>query len=274
MKSELFPMAIRAFPVGPTQRLQVAVAAESFWLLKKDFLLRLGDYLHVGFHCTDSLVSILETLVCHILEQPPSAVIDILALRLGAMHPSISGIEQFLDMPDATSCISRREMEDLQHELGSEGTKAQALKEFKSSWVQRRGQVKSPGQKPKRPCSRAGKKTTQLGVRALPEGDLYQKDLKPLLPPNAFLWRGHQKGTWNGHLFPFPRIARSWQLYGHRTAAVLVLRQLWEQHLTLEGLEVSECPVLGLFGDEAETAALPEGPGGASSSSAMPSGSS
>ena len=83
--------------------------------------------------------------------------------------------------------------------------------------------------------------------RRLPEGDLTQPMLKPLLPPGASLWHGNVAGTWNSHYPPFPRVSAAWALYGHRGAAVKVLRDVWSKHLMMHAQTVADCPIQGLF---------------------------
>ena len=81
----------------------------------------------------------------------------------------------------------------------------------------------------------------------LPPGELTTAQLSHLRPPNSGLWRGNLQRRWNGHCPPFMRVSASWDLFGHRSAAVLVLRDIWQQRLFLEGKDVTECPVEGLF---------------------------
>ena len=66
---------------------------------------------------------------------------------------------------------------------------------------------------------------------------------------------------------PFARVSRSWQLWGHRRAAVLVLQDVWEKALLLDGKGTEDCPVQGLFGTSAEAEAALPAPGGAAAAS-------
>lgn len=255
MPAQLVPLKIRAFPIAAVSSVQAAAAAEAFWTLKKDFLLRLAGYLNIDLPDTSGLVPIVEHMIGSILSVSSEQAVDLMTIRLGHMQAkTASGIDDLLDMPDATWCITHQEMEDLQAEFSASSSRAQAANDFGKAWTARRAQVKTSTGKSKKPKV----KSAPPSERRLPPGDLFQPDLKPLLPPGGSLWRGHQRGTWNGHYPPFARITKSWLLYGHRTAAVLVLRQLWEQHLLVSGQEISECPILGLFDDNAAEAALPD----------------
>jgi uncharacterized RDD family membrane protein YckC len=71
--------------------------------------------------------------------------------------------------------------------------------------------------------------------------------LRPLTPPGGYIWRANIQGSWQCHYKPFKRFACSWHLYGHRTAALMCLRDLWSKHLLLKGKDISECPIDGLF---------------------------
>ena len=90
-----------------------------------------------------------------------------------------------------------------------------------------------------------------LGV---PAGELEQPQLKPLVPPGASIWRSNTGFAWCGHMPPFKRDSASWHLYGHREAALLVLRNLWRKYLLQHGLSESECPITGLFQTNVEAA--------------------
>ena len=87
-------------------------------------------------------------------------------------------------------------------------------------------------------------------VRRLPEGDLQQADLAPLVPPGGHIWRGNKVGAWSSHLKPFRRFSLSWHVHGHRWSAVLVLRDLWSKYLLLNGETEEQCPIEGLFAEE------------------------
>ena len=145
--------------------------------------------------------------------------------------------------------------------------KVETARSFKSAWVERRSELKPAPTKPKAPSKRATGKASQASVRVLPKGDLFQPDLKPLLPPGATVWRGHTRGSWNAHYPPFPRCAYSWHMYGHRQSAVLCLRDVWEKHLSVNGLSVSDCPILNLFESDAALSALPGASAGGATSS-------
>ena len=83
--------------------------------------------------------------------------------------------------------------------------------------------------------------------KKLPDGDLAQPMLKPLVPAGGSLWRGNNNGSWNSHFPPYPRFSASVHLYGHRESAVMCLRSLWEHYLHEHLLELADCPIEGLF---------------------------
>ncbi|MDA8609461.1 hypothetical protein N9L19_00940 [bacterium] len=84
-------------------------------------------------------------------------------------------------------------------------------------------------------------------VRSLPDGELQQADLAPLVPLGGHIWRGNKVGAWSSHLKPFRRFFLSWHVHGHRWSAVLVLRDLWTKYLLMDGETEEQWPIQGLF---------------------------
>lgn len=91
--------------------------------------------------------------------------------------------------------------------------------------------------------------------RVLPEGELTQAMLRSLLPDGGSLWKG-KAGNFQSHFPPFKRASATWQLWGHRGAAVRVLRDCWENALLAQGKSTDQCPIKGLFTQDG-VAALP-----------------
>lgn len=262
--ASLLPMKIRAFSVGPIETLQEAAARQAFWTLNKTFLVKLAGYLAVELQSTTDLIMILERMVCDILKISASEANDIMVQRLATMEGRTPpGVEELVDIPDAMLCVGTQEFHDLQDTVARNGPKAAAVSQFREAWSKRRAEVK-PASKSKAKARRGARASEPL---ELPQGDLFQPQLRPLLPPGGSIWRGNKSGTWSTHYPPFRRCSKSWNLHGHRGAAVLALRDCWEKHLLMEGLPVSACPVRGLFEANAEDAALPPSAPGAAASS-------
>jgi hypothetical protein len=233
----LRPWKLRAFAEGKPQKLLEAAAAACFWSLPRSFLAKLSRYVGAEPPQENGLLDILESLVVKILGLSPTEAVDVLALRMSNMEGRRhSAIEDFLEADSAFLCVSREEMADLQQEAQRASAKSPALSEYREAWVKRRNAVKPPDTVA---ASANGARKRGRGQssapKALPPGDLTQAQLRPLLPEGGFLWRGNKAGCWSSHYPPFPRCSRSWQLYGHRTAAIFVLRDVWERALTMQG---------------------------------------
>ena len=130
------------------------------------------------------------------------------------------------------------------------------MKTYEASWSEKKKKLVAaaakaalakPKAKSKAKAKGAGKGGGGPPMRDLPDGDLVQAQLRPLVPPGGHIWRANLAGAWCSHFAPFPRFSCSWHLYGHREAAVLVLRDLWTKYLTFHGLEMSQCSIRGLF---------------------------
>ena len=117
--------------------------------------------------------------------------------------------------------------------------------------------VEEPPKKKKAKAGPKPKAAAEPPRLRLPAGVLSQPQLKPLVPEGGSIWRGNSSHSWHGHMPPFARDAASWHAYGHRGAAVLVLRSLWRKKLLLQGLTEAHCPVEGLFEGDGASALPP-----------------
>ena len=83
--------------------------------------------------------------------------------------------------------------------------------------------------------------------RPLPPGELTHTELKPLTPPLGSLWKRSNPFSWNARWPPSQQVSASVHLHGHREAALICLRELWDRHLFHEGKMLEDCPIRGLF---------------------------
>ena len=90
----------------------------------------------------------------------------------------------------------------------------------------------------------------------IPAGELAQADVKAFAPPGGYVWEGRSNGSWQGHFRPWPRVSKSWFLYGQRGATLLLLRTLWSQRAEHRGLTKDDIPIPNLY---AEDVLEPEG---------------
>lgn len=78
--------------------------------------------------------------------------------------------------------------------------------------------------------------------------DIKQSEVRRFCPPGASIWRNNLQGGWCGHCPPYARTSCLSSLAGGERAALeAVLRTLWRQFVTLEGLDLSACTIVGLF---------------------------
>ena len=92
-------------------------------------------------------------------------------------------------------------------------------------------------------CPNAGKKAW-YHEKAPQHSEIEQKDAKYLIPEGTRIWIGRVRGEWWGECLPFSCICSRWELSTNEGALKFVVKQLWEQALTLAGLVYSRetCP--------------------------------
>ena len=75
-----------------------------------------------------------------------------------------------------------------------------------------------------------------------------QADAKRFVPDGASIWRSNTRGEWCGHCPPFKRCSESFAKHGNSEQALQsLLRTLWTQKLSKDGLTVADCPIQQLF---------------------------
>lgn len=227
----LHPWTLAAFLAGPVDSLLGVACKCGFWQLQKPFLSRLSR--HVGADPeSEELLALSEAVIRKATSASASEALDMMAKRLSTSEgvPNTS-IQDFLDVEDCLLYVDKKEVEDLSKMASQVKGRVERASTFKEAWVKRHREVRpaAPEAKRKKAASGgAGWRAAAQAPRVLPRGELTQAMLKPLVPPGGSIWRGNTAGCWQSHMSGFPRCSRSWHLWGHRRAAVLVLRNVWE----------------------------------------------
>ncbi len=115
--------------------------------------------------------------------------------------------------------------------------------------------TKTYGAKQVKASAKAAAKTVAKQYAKLPASwktslvDVSQKDAKAFLPPGASIWRANYKGSWEVHLKPHKRHSENWQIHDNNSHAAMLasVRFVWRQWLFDNSMDVSQCPVEGLF---------------------------
>ena len=201
-----------------------------------------------------------QQMVQFLMKIPDHSVLPIVAARLGNRRDfDNTFLDEILQIDEALDCLDKAEEKDVRkHQSEGEASK-EAASEYLRSYSKKFAKVQAAREAAIQAASksRARAKPKAMpapahGPVALPAGELSQNQIKVLLPPETSVWRANQHHAWMGHCPPFPRVSAPWAQYGHRYAAIRLLRTLWGQWAKLNNKSMpSDCTVQGLFEAEA-----------------------
>lgn len=249
---------------GEPEPLTCALARQAFNETKLPLLLKLAEHLRFPIDGASLLYEVLDMLLSRILA-PISAAerLEILSKRMVQMHTDLQqAVDEFLDFDDVMICLDRDDMSKV-HEEVRKGTRTrETLKDFVKTYAERhRAEHPPPAPAPVKGKGRGRGRARGKGAgkgladqppgdddpRQLPQGDLVHADLKMFCPRGGHIWRGNTTGAWHCHFAPFPRRSFTWATYGHRQAAVMALRSLWECSCVFHNRDIATVPIEGLF---------------------------
>lgn len=243
---------------GPPQPLLKLAARHAFFSLDKAFMLKISNDLDAGVSATGSAYSVCFELVRFILSCDEDEALKVCAQRVWKQGPSPTS--DILDVQEAEDLFDheeRREVARVKESASRGHAEHDSWKREHSRRVQERVTATAKAKaKSQASGGRARGRHAVAAPRPLPAGELSQAQVKAFCPPGAFVWRS-AKGSWNQHYPPCPRTSRSWMKYGERQAAVMILRDAWQNHLTVNNLAQSACGVKGLFENDSALDALP-----------------
>ena len=124
---------------------------------------------------------------------------------------------------------------------------AEAHTELLAEFKERRARPSHQNKK-----ARTNKLATYKGLKALPkelhQEAFMQKEYKFTVAPDSYLWVDRGGQAWFTRVPPMKPQPRYWRREGSEYNALCrALKDAWVQWLSLEGMEVSECPVEGLM---------------------------
>ena len=122
------------------------------------------------------------------------------------------------------------------------------FRNFKDAWKEKKQAVA------KAKAGKGGKRSKQpqdplrqLRILSMvPDGAITQAEAKQMLPPFASIWNNWKDGAWCAHQQGHGRTSGTWLEYGHRGAALHVIRDCWQKYLDDEARPLTDCPVAGL----------------------------
>ncbi len=162
-----------------------------------------------------------------------------------------------MDLGDAVEVLNSSDRQDLQKEQKDIERHRETAKEFRDALRQKRGELKTR--------NKDGVPIPKMPIKKWPPVNpgpalFTQAYLQSVVPTGAHVWVANRSGAWHVHFKPkgcivkFPRRSRQWSVEGELAAATYIVQQSWRAFLSLHQLEVSACPLKGLFpaGDDGQ----------------------
>ena len=162
-----------------------------------------------------------------------------------AHNRDVVGDFMFLDEAEANlDAADKKEARSVQTRLKQN---AEAHSELLAEFKERRAKPSHQNKKAK-----TNKLASYKGLRTLPkelhQEAFMQKEYKLMTPPDSYLWVDRGGQAWFTRVPPMKPQPRYWRREGSEYNALCrALKDAWAQWLSLEGMEVSECPVEGLM---------------------------
>jgi hypothetical protein len=232
-------------------------AKHAFWNFDKPLLDKIVDHAGLESPAGSSLCEQLLSMVMQVLQCDEDEGLNVIAVRLDVKSGTGSNLDDFLQLDEAAACLDTFDQKDLKDEQDKISTAVGVCKEFKLAWATKRQAVRAAPKGRGKGAGRGGggaaakAKAKARAKMKLPVGIIEQSEAKKYAPAGGFVWRANNGQSWQGHYRPYARVSKSWHLYGgNRNALILVLRELWMQHLEFVGERCPEdCLVVGLFSD-------------------------
>jgi len=253
----------RAFTVGEVVTLLVLAAQNAFWQISMVFLRLLARHIHCDLSAVVGEFAVVFALVKFVLACTDAEALDICRMRLIHQRRE-TACDDLLASEDALEVLSKPDAQQALSKNRDLRQRRAAMKEYRTSMKGKRRELAAaggPGRGGRGRGRKGGKGRGADGPprinvllhgrvypRALPRATLTQAQVKPLMPPGTYVWRGNSDGTWRAH---FPRARRyftkPWTKYGPTRSAFELLVDVWACWLEFYELELSDCPIANLF---------------------------
>lgn len=222
----------------------------AWWNLAPTVVKKLANDMGVPLQASSSqssdLAVILEASVA-VLGKSEAEVLPSLAQRLADMQDNEELLSELLQVDEAAKCLTKDDGEALEAEKVRLKTVAERQAAFASEFRSRAVASRAHGS-----SSSSSARRKKVVRKPLPQNPsaFAQRDLKRLMPSNAYLWQsrsGH--GAWCVRVPPFKDISRSRNAHGDFGSFQIVLTLAWKQHCLLNGLSEEDVPLEGLAFD-------------------------
>ena len=224
---------------GP-EDVKVLAAKNCFWKLGPQEVKKVCEHYGVPLTHGVSFPEMLFEACCGFLpDEPWHENLRRVGLRLSDIDASLDFSGALFDLDDANQFMSIHDVDKVKTQQKAMQERTDSGTSFKRAYRELHEKVKTD-KKWKPP----DKKKMYLLPSTIP-----QKEAKKYIPPNTYIWRGLQRCEWCGHCRPYKRCKASWLQYGEAEALRVMIRMLWDQWLTLGGLDREYCPIENLWAE-------------------------
>lgn len=192
--------------------------------MNRVMLLRVASHVGLNLPVGEGLFGVLWTLLEHVLPDMPEG--QRLALIRCRCRAPCADIEQLLEVDGAIETLDKGDAQQLRKENQKHKELEVVRGEFKQNFAKKSEQVRRarpPPAKPKRQREGGPSSSAAASAPARPRlsaGELWQSDVKALLPPNCYVRQAWQHQSWHFHLRGHPRFSFPWRASDCRQAAI------------------------------------------------------
>lgn len=245
--------AARGFLHSPAAPVLQVAARAGWWKLGRGVLDKIGT--HLGIDCAQGvdIFDLLWQVTAAALGPQVSddAILECLRGRLKTMAKRTQFSQELLSIDEAAGCLEEGDQVELRQQQHEARDRQKEERCFRDAYKTKKATVRvSTARTPA--AKRAAAKVTWKGPVKLPVfAKISQADAKQLMPPGplkSWPWRATAQGAWNTRVSELLVCSRSDAANGGESAALrLVIQDAWRQWLTLQGFELSDCPIEGML---------------------------
>lgn len=244
-----FRPALRAFVRHGFAPLKIVASLSCWWTMSRTCLVRvaavLGADVDSSSNFFDFLMCILETALPDNIEED---LVRIVRTRLHNEKGRLAFSDELFEIQEAIDFLDQHDKKLVTEQKKTVvhcETSYNALKKEFSARVQTIRDKKEAAAKAAAKVAPKAKGRARAAIAPKPKFnfDITHAEARTYIPPDTSIWRGLTRCQWWGHCEPNPKIVTKWSEHGGEKGAMIAcIRQLWQEHLALHGLDASACP--------------------------------
>lgn len=245
LRKHLHFNALRLFRVAPPAPLIHVCAECGFWNLPRQFLQQVATLRNEDVEEGVSVIEATWALSKSILQCDDLKAAACSEQRVIHLTRQVEQNDaNFGECEELDEVLERKDEKAATAEFKEHGTAVEALAAAREVFrAKMTGVKRARGSSQRSIFSVGGRKLP----KKVPKGQIDHSTGKALAPPGAVVWRARTDGRWCGKLAPYPEVSRSWSRYTEQGALLAMLRELWVQFLTSNGMAEADCPIEGMF---------------------------